>query len=572
MAIITPVGFEIQGPEPVDTRYVKETIADRDALPPVLRYEGLPVYVKETGRTYTLVEGIDNSNWKDLGGGGAAEWGKITGDISLQTDLYGEFVELKGDIMSGDLEIRRPSGISGATLKLGVEGASSNWGLFSSDNIFGLGTAFAIGNYSGGSLQGYPFLIRPGAKTLRGSYLGWYIDGSRIFTESEHIDFSNGVVDRGKPIVLNSQGKVDESMISVSALYPVGTHNPSGGTEYPDTTNETPGAFWIVDGLTAEYIFTSGPLAGKPTNNGDMMVLAENDNWILMSLNMDPNTYYKLDGSNAITAPFSGGGQQFKSAADASDSTDLVTLQQLQQNTRLNFISLDDTPQDYIGHHGKVVAVNSAATGLEFIDMEQATLQIVQAPPYNGIAGDDRFVIPNAATGEIVETLSVTVGSVFQTRDQYTIETTNVSRDTILLATPLEEDAEVIIEYFKTLPNLPITGAVERFTDLLDTPASYEKDDAGKLVRVKYDTSGLEFVEPLFTNIQREVFQGNTGDINFTVNSRIIGTHAVLVGGSYQIYGTDFTIVDGNELSDTIHFNEALDAPAEVIIEYYSNN
>jgi hypothetical protein len=42
---------------------------------------------------------------------------------------------------------------------------------------------------------------------------------------------------------------------------------------------------------------------------------------------MNPILYYKLDGTQYITAPFAGGGQQFKDAADGVDPTDLTTGQ-----------------------------------------------------------------------------------------------------------------------------------------------------------------------------------------------------------------------------------------------------
>ena len=67
MALTSPMGFEIQAPEPIDNRTLKETIADRDNIPTVLRHEGLPVYVMETGMMYYLIGGITNANWVAAG-------------------------------------------------------------------------------------------------------------------------------------------------------------------------------------------------------------------------------------------------------------------------------------------------------------------------------------------------------------------------------------------------------------------------------------------------------------------------------------------------------------------------
>jgi hypothetical protein len=69
MAININDGFDVGGGVPIDSRYVFATLAARDALVPVRRYEGLPVYVIEDGKQYILTGGIDNANWAKAGGG-----------------------------------------------------------------------------------------------------------------------------------------------------------------------------------------------------------------------------------------------------------------------------------------------------------------------------------------------------------------------------------------------------------------------------------------------------------------------------------------------------------------------
>jgi len=70
MAIELNDGFRIGSNIPVDSRYVLATLADRDALDPLVRYIGLSTHVLEDETTYRLIGGIDNANWEEDGGGG----------------------------------------------------------------------------------------------------------------------------------------------------------------------------------------------------------------------------------------------------------------------------------------------------------------------------------------------------------------------------------------------------------------------------------------------------------------------------------------------------------------------
>ena len=55
-------GFDLNAKSPLDNRQVFETIAERDALPDINRYEGLFCYVKETQKNYQFI----NGTWKDF--------------------------------------------------------------------------------------------------------------------------------------------------------------------------------------------------------------------------------------------------------------------------------------------------------------------------------------------------------------------------------------------------------------------------------------------------------------------------------------------------------------------------
>jgi hypothetical protein len=158
---------------------------------------------------------------------------------------------------------------------------------------------------------------------------------SETFSSSEFINFSDGVDDAGKPILLNDQGQIDPSMLDVSVFYYVGPWNPeactdpSTGCEYPDPSGESYGAFWVVQDLTSDYTFQSGDLFDKTVSNGDFMVYSA-AGWSIMAGEMNPLLYYRLDGTNAITNSFAGGNKQYKLMADGTDDQDGVNVRQLQ--------------------------------------------------------------------------------------------------------------------------------------------------------------------------------------------------------------------------------------------------
>ncbi len=148
-----------------------------------------------------------------------------------------------------------------------------------------------------------------------------------FFLTSEFINASTGPSDAGKPIVLNSAGEIDDTMIGMTTFYYVGEFTPTAGTEYPDTTGENPGAFWSVAGVddSAGYTFTGGDLTGKTAYNGDFMIFGSSG-WGLRASDMDPSMYYRLDGTQPLTADFAAGGFQLKNVADPADAQDAATM------------------------------------------------------------------------------------------------------------------------------------------------------------------------------------------------------------------------------------------------------
>jgi hypothetical protein len=185
------------------------------------------------------------------------------------------------------------------------------------------------------------------------------IDAANFFQESEFISASTGSGDSGKPIVLDATGQIDPSMIDVSVFYYVGEFTPASGTEYPDTTGETYGAFWVVQALTGDYTFAGGDLAGRTISNGDFMVWAA-AGWSIMAGEMNPTLYYKLDGTQALTEPFAGGGKQLKNIAEGVDPSDAATVSQLGTGGGGDFMADGSVPMTgHLRFAGEAEAANS---------------------------------------------------------------------------------------------------------------------------------------------------------------------------------------------------------------------
>lgn len=74
MAITTPQGFDVQAAEPIDVKYVKTTVVERNDISLATRYQGLKVYVLETGLNYQLQGGIQDANWTVINNPAPSYW------------------------------------------------------------------------------------------------------------------------------------------------------------------------------------------------------------------------------------------------------------------------------------------------------------------------------------------------------------------------------------------------------------------------------------------------------------------------------------------------------------------
>ena len=84
--------FKVLTNLPIDSRFVFNTIGDRDALNPTYRYEGLIAYGIFEETNWQLVGGIENSNWVELGNYSntslSSSWASSSLSASYVPNLY----------------------------------------------------------------------------------------------------------------------------------------------------------------------------------------------------------------------------------------------------------------------------------------------------------------------------------------------------------------------------------------------------------------------------------------------------------------------------------------------------
>lgn len=171
------------------------------------------------------------------------------------------------------------------------------------------------------------------------SNLTW-INFKEYFKKDDFVSVGGDASDAGKPVKLNSSGYIDESMVKKHAYQLIDEFTPVAGmgTEYPDTTGQEVGSFWVIKGVDSidGFRFSYGDLNGETVYNGDNIIIAE-QGWLIVRGAVNPEAYYKLDGSKAIIADFNAGGFKVSNMADGVALDDGVTV--AQWNTKFDGLS-----------------------------------------------------------------------------------------------------------------------------------------------------------------------------------------------------------------------------------------
>jgi len=166
------------------------------------------------------------------------------------------------------------------------------------------------------------------------------MDDGDTFVTSDFIVVSNGIEHAGKPIILDSSGQIDASLMG-QGLYFVAMYTPDAANEYPDDTGEDTGAFWGVEGVddTAGYTFTGGDLTGATVYNGDMVVRGAQE-WGYRNFGNVAGLFLRLDGSTSMEGNLPMGTHKIVNLAPGTANGEAVEYSQIAGLTT-SFLRLD---------------------------------------------------------------------------------------------------------------------------------------------------------------------------------------------------------------------------------------
>jgi len=160
---------------------------------------------------------------------------------------------------------------------------------------------------------------------------------------------------------------IDSSMLDIQIFYFIGPFTPTASQEYPDIGGYREGSQWQIEGVDTGtgYTYTTGSLQGRTIFNGDFIIYGLLEWTIIQGVSED--TFYRLDGSSAIFAPFAAGGQQLKNIADGTEDQDAVSLKQVNDYSDL-FYHRDGTNPLTNHFRGAGYQLKDIANGTEDTD------------------------------------------------------------------------------------------------------------------------------------------------------------------------------------------------------------
>lgn len=179
---------------------------------------------------------------------------------------------------------------------------------------------------------------------LSGGAAAWY-DGLKIYVKSENSEF---VWLSENEANANANVDVSTAVLNTPYSYPAFVPAPYGGQNYN---------FYSIKTKVAKDYFRGFVTPGTD-NLASFAPIGERDYWIAVA---DGNLG---TGSDSLTVT---NGQNITATEDMAAAGDVVSTKFAAASGVNEFTGLDDTPANYSGQSGKVLAVNSTETKLEFI-------------------------------------------------------------------------------------------------------------------------------------------------------------------------------------------------------------
>lgn len=199
------------------------------------------------------------------------------------------------------------------------------------------------------------------------------------YLKSEHVISGGSPSQANSPIILDANGQIDPTLISFPTLSPQGPWTPSGGNEYPDLTGIPNGSFWTVTAVVVGYTFLTGDLIGEEASDGDIMLITVNG-WSLITSQVDPTIYLRLDGTSSMQADLAIGNNKVTSMANGVALDDAASVGQLSSGLsgKSDTGHNHDADYDSLGSANVVQGALTTHTGQGDIHYPQSAISITE--------------------------------------------------------------------------------------------------------------------------------------------------------------------------------------------------
>ena len=296
-----------------------------------------------------------------------------------------------------------------------------------------------------------------------------------------------------------ASSSVGENTDTFTGLTDTPSSFSSQGGKVVRVKSDASGLEFVANSSVGENTDTFTGLTDTPanyTNQGSKFVRVKSDTTGLEFVdNPDTDTFtgltdtpanYTNQASKLVRVKSDASGLEFVASSSVGENTD-------------TFIGLTDTPSSFTAN--KFVKVNSAGNALEFVDNPDT-----DTDTFTGLT-DTPANFTNQG-GKVVRVKSDASGLEF-------VNNPNVNTDTFigLTDTPSSFTANKFVKVNSAGNALEFVDNpdtdTDTFTELTDTPANYTSQ-GGKVVRVKSDASGLEFVASSSVGTDTDTFTGLT--------------------------------------------------------------
>lgn len=345
-----PFGVRVSNNNPLDAeRYVVADVTTRDALlsTPVRAYEGLQVYVESEKNLYILKD-VDLSTWELVGGG--TSYLSTLLDVSIGADISAGYVLVYDPSANDVSKWYAVEPINAADIfipEVSFNDAYFKW-------VGGLIEPSVQGGGGGGTVGWANDVVGSNNQLLTAAG-----DGSIVAESHFTFNGSSLVIDADVSILLNSGAGNTKGIQIYWAGVP--------GTLIDDNQIRcvsTNGDFYIQNGSDTNGNTNIGSLYGRTTIlndaciGGDLYVTGL-DNTLTNYIVYYDTASKKLTYGNAPDSSLN-----LLYVWNNTQDSSIVALR-VSVNNASTFLGLYDTPDSYSA--GKLVAVNDASTGLEFV-------------------------------------------------------------------------------------------------------------------------------------------------------------------------------------------------------------